>query len=161
MSCRGETEPGDDCRAQGEGELALAIPTDWPDVVVTLSCGELDVRDLAGHLQARLECGDLHVADVASMDLWLQSGDAYLAGAFDAGRGRVEVMAGDLYLTPRRDADVRLSLDLTAGDGYIKGLNFTLDSSHGGRKRYAAVLGAGRGELELVITAGDAYVEVG
>ncbi|MGD6630644.1 hypothetical protein VWS50_22685, partial [Xanthomonas citri pv. citri] len=81
-----------------------------------------------------------------------------LRGAFEGGEHRVELMAGDLFvrLTPR--ADLRLSLELTAGDADLRGFDYRLERSRAGAQRYEATFGEGRGRLALNVQAGDVTI---
>lgn len=136
------------------GDVRVRLPAEMGlELGITAGDGEIrGVKVLKGNFTG----GDLDVLGAETIDLTVTTGDVTLKLRPQTGEGRVKAISGDIDVTFLAGSSAVVSGSATCGDLELPH-GFTRNGGFANQK-FEGTLGAGKGHLELRLTAGDVTV---
>lgn len=93
------------------GDVEIEVPESFSELDLRVLSGDIDVRDLKGHVRVTLTAGDVDLDHVGGFDVTARTGSVRVRGRIAEGRHRVQLYTGDaeLVLDPGSSAELELS----------------------------------------------------
>jgi hypothetical protein len=134
-------------------KLKMRLPPDLALLRVRQNAGSLRVGGLRGRVEARLLAGDVDLDGVHGFSLETKAGDIRASALITSGAHQIRSLAGQVTLGLLAGSSCELSAAVRAGRLTASGLDHQAGGWMG--QEYRARLGAGAGQVEVQLLAGD------